>query len=375
MSYSDSDSNPDLDKVDAMDAEDAEEPVEMKEMKKMREFGLVQRYDDKGKPYFGMPPGADPTPKGTDRTRAMVMAPQQPMTPQRRTRHTLKQTVSVGDLSRIPAYWEDPRGDLQRERSTIEETKTWLAEGKNYDDLPIYIILGHSSYSAHYTLVPPEGMSEDEVGRLGNKSVYDRIAGGFLIDEKVNNFERMPSRPAFYFGFSPFGYSTMCDQDDFEAFLVTEGGTGIKRMLLGEESFRQFSIMPDENENLIFPPGVLMPFRTFQFFDAPGINNAYYYGIVRANDAFPFSRAWGTIVPGGEGADEKIARKQFQKNMLHPNMVPEAKDLIEKSIDDVNSSVGLNEIIEAVGDGIYIDLGCNNIAINLKDHNSINNFR
>lgn len=234
-----------------------------------------------------------------------------------------------------------------------------------HEPLPIYLINGHGLVVSNITLAPPSDMSKKEANNIRAFEFSFQLKHGFSInsaDEEfdvMDNFFTLPEN-TFVVDALPIGYNGSCDDEILEQFLkenAQDDFKSLRRTLLSSQGTRLFSQIDSTIKNTFIPPGYSAVNKGFWFYDdIKSQKSKDKWGIYKLDDNF--NKNIGDIF---HKQTKTINTNKDKVEALHPNT--ELKALIHEDIEK-HQGIYLSEIIDHLGPGIYIDVGCS--ALNLK---------
>ena len=300
-----------------------------------------------------------------------------------------------------------------------------------YDNLPIYVINAHSSDEFFVELKPPEGMNNNRAREEQEYSYADQIGEGFVL-KGVNdarrrnyptssNFFKTPANSGvFIIQASPTGFDAIgCPQEKPFRQSIAMAPVETREKLLSPD-FKTFFSRPENSSasSIYIPPGYSVINKGYQFWEHSsrsqeawgilcltdgsvphellGRQRIYYTSLDnkydaedRANSLYlkervksrpikpPYSETPITVTDFGDHYVTNFPQ-------LHPrnvgfsssseNSTPAKHKKVRKLIEDSiknRSDVSLKAIVETLGPGIYIDMGC--ASMSLKIWNPIAN--
>ena len=305
--------------------------------------------------------------------------------------------------------------------------KRKLKGSKNigYDNLPIYVINAHSSDEFFVELKPPENMSKENVDdetqysynsqlREGFtlKSVNDRRRGGFPT--AVNFFKTPVNSGVFVIQGAPTGFDARgCSAEkDFRAGIVSAPSK--TRELLLSPDFKTFLFREDDRyaDSIYAPPGYSVINKGYQFWEH-GESSREAWGILCLTDDSVFDEWLGRQpsyytqdkhkIEALANAKKESVKAKIQAQpvkqpysttkvtvtdfgdhyitnfpQLHPRNIgwddssPSKHKNIKRFIEDSiknKTDVSLKTIVETLGPGIYIDMGCASLTLQIWNPN------
>jgi len=294
-----------------------------------------------------------------------------------------------------------------------------------YDNLPIYVINAHSSDEFFVELKPPESMSKEDVDdetqysynsqvREGFtlKSVNDRRRGGFPTS--VNFFKTPVNSGVFVIQGAPTGFDARgCSAEkDFRKGIV-EAPSETRELLLSPD-FKTFLFREDDRhaDSIYTPPGYSVINKGYQFWEH-GPSSREAWGILCLTDGSVFDEWLGRQplyytqdkhkIEALADAEKESIKARIQAlsvkqpysttkvtvtdfgdhyvtnfPQLHPRNIgwgdssPSKHKRIKKLIEDSikrQSDISLKTIVETLGPGIYIDMGCASLTLKIWNPN------
>jgi len=245
--------------------------------------------------------------------------------------------------------------------------------------LPIYLINAHGLVIANIFLVPPFGMSKDEVLELREYNYDHQLEKGFGISRTENHLQELQvvgeghfdTEPNFVklgpntyvITTQPIAYDGECNDIKLENFLdmgSLDNFQTLRSMIFSEyavsELFKQ-----DGLDATFVTPGHSAINKWYSFSDKIGkvSNTRDKWGIYALDEHY--KPAIGKIF---HDTAHEVKDIPAQLNIIHPNT--ELKKDIEQSI-VTNGGLFLSEIISKLGPGIYIDVGCSGILLSIHE--------
>ena len=269
----------------------------------------------------------------------------------------------------------------ERIRSSLEQVKK---------DLPVYLINGHSSVDLTLHIKKPnlnvlkekikseKGLTmrklnkriddyelEFRIGKLLQEgcSVHTvkkdlrpielkEVDGQPISEDSWQPFLKMPKN-TYYVGLAPIGLDTLCgDRVLLKTIKAMTGKSGVNTLKnrLFSENFYQTFQHPKTSRNIAWiPPGCEYSNRSYQFHETIG-------GWVQERFGVYNLQTIKTPIEIPRGERFTVREKEEQIKTLHPES--ELKEYLTKQISLNDSSISLKKIIEKLGPGIYIDIGC-----------------
>ena len=316
-----------------------------------------------------------------------------------------------------------------------KKAATALLKGKlkgsrdiGYDNLPIYVINAHSSDEFFVELKPPENMSKEDVDEeiqysydsqlqegFTLKSVNDRRRDGFPTS--VNFFKTPVNSGVFVIQGAPTGFDARgCPAEKDFRKGIAEAPSETRELLLSPD-FKTFLFREDNQyaDSIYTPPGYSVINKGYQFWEHDHSSREA-WGILCLTDGSVFDEWLGRqplyytqdkhkLEDLADAKKESIkARIQARPvkqpysttkvtvtdfgdhyvtnfPQLHPRNIgfddsspskhKRIKTLIEDSIMR-KSDLSLKKIVETLGPGIYIDMGCASLSLKIWNPNGNN---
>ena len=313
-----------------------------------------------------------------------------------------------------------------------KKAATALLKGKlkgsrdiGYDNLPIYVINAHSSDEFFVELKPPENMSKEDVDEeiqysydsqlqegFTLKSVNDRRRDGFPTS--VNFFKTPVNSGVFVIQGAPTGFDARgCPAEKDFRKGIAEAPSETRELLLSPD-FKTFLFREDNQyaDSIYTPPGYSVINKGYQFWEHDHSSREA-WGILCLTDGSVFDEWLGRqplyytqekhkLQDLADAKKESIkARIQARPvkqpysttkvtvtdfgdhyvtnfPQLHPRNIgfddsspskhKRIKTLIEDSIMR-KSDLSLKKIVETLGPGIYIDMGCASLSLKIWNPN------
>jgi hypothetical protein len=273
-------------------------------------------------------------------------------------------------------------------------------------NLPIYLINAHGLAVANIILFPPKEMKKKKELKVLSHSYNIQLLDGFGIKRVENyliengitasklksgarkyksDFFELPNN-VFHIGSIPVGYDGSCRDLQLEKFLdmsaMNDDFEKLRDIILSTNALKLFSHTHKkesyqgsvlEFENSIYtPPNYSTVNKRYSFSDNIGTVSQEKYGIYKLDNNYKqkigtFFQEWGTKSTwvGSSEADFIIDNKADQLKAVHPNS--ELYREISESIKNDTKGLYLSEIVEKLGPGIYIDVGCSGIVLNIYE--------
>jgi len=291
-----------------------------------------------------------------------------------------------------------------------------------YDNLPIYVINAHSSDEFFVELKPPENMSKENIDEeiqysfdsqlqegFTLKSVNDRRRDGFPT---LTNFFKTPvDSGAFIIQAAPTGFdATGCSAEKDFRRGITEAAGATRELLLSPE-FKTFLSREDNRyaNSIYTPPGYSVINKGYQFWEH-GKSSKEAWGILCLTDGSvptkllgrqplyytndmhkieamdnarlvnsvkakietrpikqPYSASTVTVTDFGEHYTTNFPQlhpRNIGWDDSSPSKHKNVKKLIEDSIKR-STDISLKKIVETLGPGIYIDMGCASMSLKI----------
>ena len=279
---------------------------------------------------------------------------------------------------------------LNRQDRVVEYLKN------KWTNLPIYIITAHSAIEPRLELMTPKGMypekvkEEDEyleIEQLTHANYTLNIARGTRNStfERRSDFFEVP-KGAFIINTSPMGYDAACGDANSSRFLESISLDNVDKFRnnILSENFDKYFVRNDENQYMMFTPplaknGINKGFSFNDYFDKNKDKTYTWdkWGIVRLDKIENISDVKTAFSPWSPRREIKKSSQIADKtNALNPIMRQQAQTdakmkkmlkIIEASIAVKNGEVPFKKIVNTLGDGIYLDLGCGGIVPSIFD--------
>ena len=300
----------------------------------------------------------------------------------------------------------------------------------DYFNLPIYVINAHSADEFFIELVPPEDMDEEKAEAEREYSYDNQIAENFTIkgvsdgrrsgfDTRSNFFKTKPDSGVFVIQGAPTGYDAKgCHAESKLKKIIAQEPNVVRDILLNPE-FSSF--LPRINESFVqsiyMPPGYSIINKGYQFWEHAGestepwgilcLSNGsvpesllkrmplYYTNLIhrikakkdksesikRRIEARPIKKTYSTtpVTVTDYGAEYTTNYPQLHPNNVgsmdeSPSKHKRMRRIIEKAIRN-KRDVSLKTIVETMGPGIYLDMGCASISLKMWDPSGNGRFR
>ncbi len=236
--------------------------------------------------------------------------------------------------------------------------------------LPIYLINAHGLVISNIFLTAPPGMDKSQV-QENREYTYDyQLELGFGISRAKNHYFELQNlfpdfvtldKNTFVITALPIGVDGVCNDVRLQEFLnetAKDNFQMLRSTLFSENGVQLFS--QEVAPATFTPPGYSAINKWYSFSDKFGKKETKdKWGIYKLDKNF--QQTFGNIFHD-TGRDIHDIDSQLQA--IHPNT--ELKEEISESI-KTNEGLYLSEIIDKLGPGIYIDVGCSGIRLSVYE--------
>lgn len=188
---------------------------------------------------------------------------------------------------------------------------------------------------------------------------------------RTDFFNTKPNSGVYIIETSPVGFDATCGDENTANFFIEASMDRFKifREIIFSPIFDELFVKPQYKDqdkiNFFTPPGYSVLNKSYQFFDEKGEKVKGYdrWGILKISDIVkerPLTQedfSFTESIP--------IVNKEAQLSTLHPKSMMQ-KEIIEAIIN--NTDISLKDIVNKLGKGIYIDLGCSGMPIKVFDY-------
>ena len=318
---------------------------------------------------------------------------------------------------------EPPNANSDRKAATaLFKKKLKGSRDVGYDNLPIYIINAHSSDEFFVELKPPEGMNDNRAREEQEYSYSDQLGEGFIL-KGVNdarrrrfptssNFFKTPSNSGvFVIQASPTGFDAIgCPEEKPFRQAIAAAPVETREKLLSPD-FKTFFARQDTRASSIYiPPGYSVINKGYQFWEHDSSSQEAWGILCLTDGSVPLELLgrqprYYTSIDHKYEAEDNVNSESLKQRIrsravkppysekpitvtdfgdeyttnfpqLHPRNIgfsdgssaarpskhKKVKKLIEDSIKN-RSDLSLKEIVETLGPGIYIDMGCASMSL------------
>ena len=188
---------------------------------------------------------------------------------------------------------------------------------------------------------------------------------------RTDFFNTKPNSGVYIIETSPVGFDASCGDKNTANFFVEASKDGFKtfREIVFSPNFDSLFVKPqDEDEdkiNFFTPPGYSALNKAYQFFDVKGEKSKGWdkWGILKISDIVKSRPLTKRDFRFKEPI--KVVDRKAQMSALHPETMM-LKEIRQSIIN--NNDISLKDIVNKLGKGIYIDLGCSGMPIKVFDY-------
>ena len=342
---------------------------------------------------------------------------------------TIAERIVVNDCFLKGAHFiDDNAKDVIVAQSLLNKRKKPM--NIDYFNLPIYVINAHSADEFFIELVPPEDMDEEQTREEREYSYNSQIGENFTIkgvndgrrsgfDTRSNFFKTKPDSGIFVIQAAPTGYdATGCHAESKLRKIIAQEPDVVRDILLNPE-FSSF--LPRVNESFVqsiyMPPGYSIINKAYQFWEHSEQSSEPWGILCLSDGSVPESLLkrmplyYTNLIhrikakkDKSESIKGRIEARPIKKTysttpvtvtdygteyttnypQLHPNNVGSMDEssskhkrmrrIIEEAIRN-ERDVSLKTIVETMGPGIYLDMGCASISLKIWGPSNGGKFR
>ena len=342
---------------------------------------------------------------------------------------TIAERIVVNDCFLKGAHFiDDNAKDVIVAQSLLNKRKKPM--NIDYFNLPIYVINAHSADEFFIELVPPEDMDEEQTREEREYSYNSQIGENFTMkgvsdgrrsgfDTRSNFFKTKPDSGVFVIQGAPTGYdATGCNAESKLRKIIAQEPNVVRDILLNPE-FSNF--LPRVNESFVqsiyMPPGYSIINKSYQFWEHSETSREPWGILCLSDDSVPESLLkrmplyYTNLIHRTKAKKDKsesikgrIEARPIKKTysttpvtvtdygaeyttnypQLHPKTVGSTDEsptkhkrmrgIIEEAIRN-ERDVSLKTIVEIMGPGIYLDMGCASISLKIWDPTNGGKFR
>lgn len=293
-------------------------------------------------------------------------------------------------------FLSDPGRDIKAIQGLL--SKKSKPRNIDYTNLPVYFINGHSANEFRIELKPPKDLPQEKIDELQNYSYDSQLKANYSINRVTDaRNSRYPTRSDFFktkadstvfiIQAAPFGYDSLgCRAEtNFKKYL-SERYSDFRNLCLSSK-FEEILARPEISPTSIFiPPGYSTINKTYQFWEHGG-------GTKERWGVYNMSRGHFTPADMSKASSRFFQENHYSESQIEceyplgqtymtqfPQMHPKSVGYTEgdssnerklrKIIEDAvknHIDVPLSLIVETLGPGIYIDVGCSSIPLKIWD--------
>ena len=263
----------------------------------------------------------------------------------------------------------DPEQYQELNAANFKKLNEFTSEDRIQAKLPIYIINAHGLIRSNISLVAPTGYHK-KITSVGAARRIEQLKSGFSIhgvdtEEGIGNFVTLKDNQ-FVISITPSGFNASCNDSKLREFLeqgkdAENNYDNLRKAILSDGVTELFSLSDSTMERSIYtPPNYSAVNKFYVFFDDLSDPVHGKQGSLDKWGIYKLDENFDTDIFHKTSPQLLTSNDQIKALYPHTLMSGIIKETVSK-----HTGIYLSEILEELGPGIYIDVGCSEMVMQI----------